>query len=252
MSLARLAALALRGAQPVEGREAALAPAFDPLAALDSAMPLPAEVPAATRRADMPIARVAAPAERISMRELPAAVTTKPPQLAAPVPANSGIPAIAAAPAVQAAQVAEMHVMVAPDIAAQAAAPPVPLAITEGIGTAQATPATPIAPAPASGPAPGEAATHGFAGAVVPPPRQPAPQPILPAPVAAPPRLASLPHAPAMPDAVPEIQIGRVEVVMAPPPAPPRRDAPRTAPSPAPDRGFSRYAAMRAARDRGW
>ena len=74
-----------------------------------------------------------------------------------------------------------------------------------------------------------------------------APQPAGEHPVQA---TASIPD-PAPSNATPTVTIGTVEVVIAPPPAPaPQRAA--AAARPAPDRGFARYAAMRAARDRAW
>jgi hypothetical protein len=72
-----------------------------------------------------------------------------------------------------------------------------------------------------------------------------APPAVSPAPVAASPQ----PVATALPDPLPAISIGTVEVVMA---QPPQRPAPATPARPAPDRGFSRYAAIRSGRDRVW
>jgi hypothetical protein len=82
--------------------------------------------------------------------------------------------------------------------------------------------------------------------------------------VPAPPILASvashatptpLPALPAAPTAAPapEIHIGRIEVVMAPPATATLAPRPAaTPPRPAVQADFSRYAAMRGARDRRW
>jgi hypothetical protein len=66
-----------------------------------------------------------------------------------------------------------------------------------------------------------------------------------PAPPAAPPQPLATP----LPEPPPTISIGTVEVVMA---LPPQRPAPAVPARPAPDRGFSRYAAIRSGRDRVW
>jgi hypothetical protein len=62
----------------------------------------------------------------------------------------------------------------------------------------------------------------------------------------APPEVAAAPQA-----AAPAITIGTVEVVIAQPPRKPA-SAPAPVPKVAPDRGFSRYAAIRSGRDRAW
>ena len=82
MSLARLGDLARRGAQPAR-LGAALQPAFDPFAALDAAMALPAEATPAERRAALPIAALPASAQA----HLPS-----PAQPAAPAPKRRARP----------------------------------------------------------------------------------------------------------------------------------------------------------------
>jgi hypothetical protein len=83
----------------------------------------------------------------------------------------------------------------------------------------------------------------------------PSPSPVLPItvvePVAAPrmPNAVSAPTDAAPEAAAPAFTIGTVEVVIA---QPPRQPAAAPAARPTPDRGFSRYAAMRSGRDRAW
>jgi hypothetical protein len=237
--------------------EAAI-PAFDAPAAVDSAvlqaglatMPRAAEARRAAAPAP-PAARPPRQADPITVtlttrRAVPGAVPVPVPRDAAPSP-EPPLPNLIVTPAF-AEPVADQRL---PASRAEIA-PAVPAAMGERVAT-QPVPAVTVAalppitrpivtPAPITAEPAREAA----------PPAPPVTIDALPTRVhtaGAPPGLAAVSDAAAAAPApaAPAITIGTVEVVMAPPA---RVAAP--APRPTPDRGFSRYAAMRSGRDRAW
>jgi hypothetical protein len=250
VSLARLAALARRGAAPVGVMAEATRPAFDPLVMLDAAA---AEAAARTLpgRGDVR-------AGTLAVRPLPVPPHGAVPQppLAAPFAGRATAP-----PPPDRSEPATPPMPSATEQPIAAEASRIPEARTDDV-VSQALPmAGPIdpavhaAPPRATPPPPMRVETlhvpvHTapvIATSSAPPPlptAEPAQPMLRPAPDAAPPALAPVTF-PAKPHE-PTITIGRIDVVMAPPPTPP--PAP-TAPR-ASDRSFARYAAMRSARDR--
>lgn len=251
MSVARLARLAWRGAQPVTGGSA-LRPSFDPLVALDATQPLPLEATATERRAAMPLAalRASPQGERPAVGPAHPAAEASPYTIAvgglpgpdAPPVATVAAPALPIATA--ASTVTTRDVAIMTPAGGHSTQPGIPLP-APGIDTILAPAATPITAAhhEAMPVAPAYRADPRVAEAV---PVAAAPAPAWAVP--APPLSAAPPAAPEAP--APEIHIDRVEVIMAP--SAPRPARPVTAPqATAPDRGFARYAAMRSGRDRG-
>lgn len=259
MSVARLAALAARGGAPL-GRPGTpdtsgappARPPFDPIAALDSAAPLPA-APLAQR---------------------PAALPT--------LPGAASPPAMQAAPAAaRMTSLARESWTAAPDagppVAADAATPPPPRPFGPALHPGPTPHAMPAGDAPAD--ADPIVAASPLRGLAMPPspPQDMAPVQTLPAASsrATAPRLdgpeatrreaviaaplpsrqddaAATPPWPIAeitpPASAPTVSIGRLEVVVAPPVREPAQQPP---PRP-PRRGFDAYAAIRAARDRAW
>ena len=243
MSLARLAALALRGAAPPGMARLPVAPAFDPLVALDAAMPIPAEASPAMRRqsaaprlaAPMPALQAMAPLAVVHPGEVAIPATPPPPRMAASEPGPPGPAEFGAAPP--------------PPAATPVATAPLPLSVlpTAPLPAGHAAPivspavrprdpspsrAVPLAPQPTLAAAQAASGHNRASMAFIPPSVQPSP-----------PRQS----APETSEAAPDIHIGRIEVVMAAPTPPPALPAPA-----APPRDFARYAAMRGLRDRRW
>ncbi len=278
MSLARLAALVGRSASP-PGRlaPAEASPAFDAPAALGTAMLQAGLAAAAFPRAGRPVAPpmpglvTQAQAERppaLTVPSMRASVTMQVEQPGGPLrpPRTDG--RVAAAPSAAVAQPAVGAAgMPAAALPAAAASATALVAETFPARAAESPQEQPLARMPASAPyqavqatiAPSQPA-HGAKPAVL-DAVVPAPLPALPQPAAQGARVPSgpMPAAPAAPassptateaaEATPTISIGTVEVVIA---QKPPRPLPATPARPAPDRGFSRYAAMRSGRDRSW
>jgi hypothetical protein len=252
MSLARLGALALRGATPPGLARLPLAPAFDPIAALDAAAPMPAEAGPGARR-HSPMARLAVPRQPLGATAAPLATPVAP--TPARIPVQDAVMPEAALPAIA----MPIPVLPTPEAPAARAAPSIPTSVAVTPSPPLLQPAAPLPRGEAMPPAmtatvgpsdPDESRPVQQSLQLAPIPRalSPAEPRRVPLPGA---KFAGLPLAQgATPDSAappPDIHIGRIEVVMAPPPPapPPSRPAPVAAP-----RDFSRYAAMRGARDR--
>jgi hypothetical protein len=272
MSLARLAAIARRGAARVGALADVARPTPDPIAVLDTAAATEAagRTDPASRRAPLPpglppqrqppsqrqppprATLVAPPALRpgasppsaaaslaAEPRAVPKGEQPQPPEVVAPSSRNDPEPPPAVIPAVMTAPQPTADIEALPDRSVEASVviPQPVIAATEPPAAARDH-AEPLAvmPAPLRLPA---TTTARVAAA-------PAPDPAPPlVPVFALIADAQTPPAPAQEAQTgPPIVIDQIEIVMAPPPRPP------PAPPPAPDRGFARYAAMRSARDR--
>jgi len=254
MSIARLAGLVARAGAPV-GRQRAqeVTPAFD----------APAAVEVAAMQAALPTAAAALPPARRFVRPgADAALATAPPRReAAAVPPPRIAEMRPAAPQAQLPSPGERSTTATalpsalhpPSTAEAAPDPTVVASPIVQVPTRQAAPAAPITgqvvfveqsvggrPAEARQVTPQAAVTRHAA-----PEGRPIAVP-LPAAARHPASVAEPAPAPAA-AAPPSVAIGTVEVVMAPPP-----QRPIVPPRAAPDRGFGRYAAMRAARDRSW
>ena len=260
MSLARLAALARRGATPVGVTAEATQPAFDPLVVLDAAatgtaartQPRRGDVRAGPPSAPThgavlrPPAPIAQPPALLVMPAAPATPATA--RAAVPPYPNRAVPVMVTMPSDTAPSIAgdalrtsetAPHDVVPAVVPAETPIDPIPRATPPRLilpsANPVATPDSPVHTAP----------TIETASA---PPPLPTPHPVQPtlrpAPDAAPPAPALVTPSPEPHE--PTITIGRIDVVMAPPPSPP----PAPTAARAPDRGFTRYAAMRSARDR--
>lgn len=263
MSVARLAALVSRAAAP-PGRVAheAAIPVLDAPAAVDAAM-LQAGLATMSRAAE--VRRAAAPALPAArpVRQADPVTVTLTTRLAAPGAAPVTVPRDAT-PAPGPGQAPQM-----PDpIVMPAVTAPGPGLRVSPTG-AEIDPAVPIATGEGAVTQPARAVMAAVLPAATRSIAVPAPVPAEPASDVAPPAPSitndpllpgvrtpgAVPGLPVAADAagvvagpaVPAIAIGTVEVVMAP-----LARAPAPPPRPAPDRGFSRYAAMRTGRDRAW
>ena len=266
MSLARLAAVACRGAARVGALADVARPTPDAIAALDAAA-----ATEAAGRADPASRRASSPPTLPPPRQPPPRATLVAPPAPDPGPSDS-LPAgelaggPRAVPGGGQAQPPEVTVATSHDEPErlQAIAPTV-MPVARSDAGIEPAPTRSVA-TPAATPPPAIGATQ--------PPRVTAhhdePQPVIPAPSPLPaseaanvtatkradpapllvpvlPSIADASHAPAAGSengSDTSIVIDQIEIVMAPPPRPP------PAPKPVPDRGFARYAAMRSARDR--
>lgn len=267
MSLARLAALARRGAAPVGALTEATRPAFDPLVVLDAA---------AAESAARALPRL----NDVQAYGQPRMLASKPPPLAPglPMPRASALPHQAeseerptgtaphhaATPSPPTQWPAGPATRVSPgvpheaDVPTDAVVDAVPAAAMRVLNSPRLPTAAPVSPAilpPARTPKPAPLDAQSIERASEPAPSiaasrhdaEPAlhSSAVLVRPMLAPVPRSAVPGDPPLRQTELSIAIGQIDVVMAS-----QRPSPVPAVAPAPDRGFARYAAMRGARDR--